>query len=211
VLTGRRVDLGMIRYGSMPQTTMDCIARVIDELAPRRPLRVLHVGNFVGVSLAALSDIAAEHHPDSRVVSIDPNSRHLGVDDPQGHALALLGHFGLDHVNVLVCGYTLARAVSDGAAACAEVLASLEALGQRFDVAVIDGNHDPDYLRAELTALVRLIDDGGLLMLDDVSEQFVGVRALFEEAHRDPAWPLEQIAYDGERLGVLRKVGAGAA
>ena len=84
---------------------------------------------------------------------------------------------------------------------------SLERLGQRFDVALIDGSHDPAYLRRELVVIVRLLEEGGLLMLDDVSTAYPEVRVVFDELVDRPEWPLEKVGRD-ERLGVLRKTGS---
>ena len=202
-LTGRGIDEGTVRLGSIPEESMGVVAEAIARHAPDGPLRALQVGNFVGVSLAALTDVLVRRDPGSVVVSIDPGLPHLGVRDPQREALALLGEFGLQRNNVVVPGYSLGR--SREGAACEDVLANLERLGQRFDVALIDGNHDAGYVRAELGVLVRLLNDGGLLVLDDVSPEYAGLRDLFQEVVGDGAWPLERVAGDA-RLGVLRKL-----
>jgi predicted O-methyltransferase YrrM len=135
-------------------------------------------------------------------VSIDPNLTHLEVEDPQAHVLALLAEFGLHRNNLVICGYSL-EGTDDGAAG-EHTLNSLERLGQRFDLVLVDGNHDTAYLRRELEVIVRLLDDRGLLMMDDVSHAYPEVRALFDELVDLPDWPFEKIDRD-ERLGVLRK------
>jgi hypothetical protein len=225
VLMSRGLDERAIRMGSIQARSMRLAGDLIARNAPPRPLRALHVGNYVGLSLAALSDILVKHDPRSLVVSVDPNIPHLGVDDPQSHVLALLSHFGLQNNNVVICGYTLQKSLGNngvvsadgydpvanfaGELACENTLANFEHLGQRFDLALVDGNHDADYLRRELEVLVRLIDDGGLLILDDVSHVYKAIRKLFKEVAADSAWPLEKIAND-DRLGILRKTAATA-
>lgn len=205
VLTSRGLDEDMVRLGSVSEASMKFAREVIARHAPARPLRGLHVGNYVGLSLAALTDIVVRHDPASVVVSIDPNASHLGIDDPQREVLTLLGHFGLQANNLVVCGYSLSRSLADPA--CEDGLINLERLGHRFDVALIDGNHDAEHLRSELDVLVRLLNVAGLLILDDVSHAYEGIRRLFKEVAREDAWPLEKVASD-ERLGVLRKTAA---
>ncbi|HYH59530.1 MAG TPA: class I SAM-dependent methyltransferase [Thermoleophilaceae bacterium] len=211
-LVGRGVEEPTIRLGAIGAESMSFARATITRHCPGRPLRVLHVGNFVGMSLAALSDIAVSHDPGSVVVSIDPNLDHLGVTDPQQHVLALLDHFGLERNNLVICGYSLNRVANETSAgtfadkpACDGTLASLERLGQRFDVALVDGNHDRDYVRRELEVLIGLLDDEGLLILDDISNVHTKLPELFEEVLGDDRWPLELVDRD-ERLGVLRPI-----
>jgi len=132
-------------------------------------VRALHVGNFVGVSLCHLSWLARERHPDSTVVSIDPNIAHREIEDPQAHVVALLHHFGLLANNLIIPGYTLEQTAGEATTgnieadhlaglACENVLAALEHLcGPRFDLVLLDGNHEQSYLAREFAAL------GGLL------------------------------------------------
>ena len=211
VLVRRGVEEDLIRLSSIGEGSLRFVAETVTREAPRRPLRVLHVGNFVGVSLAGVSDIVARHDPQSVVVSIDPNLAHLDVENPQSHALALLDHFGLQRSNVVICGYSLERTANEtkvgtfpDTPACEHTLESLERLDQRFDLALIDGNHQAPYLRRELDVLIRMLSEGGLLVLDDVTAHFPDVRELFEAIAADASWPLEKIGQD-ERLGILRR------
>ena len=206
-LTSRGLDEHSVRLGSIQEGSMAFAAEVIARHLPRGPVRALQVGNFVGISLAALSDILVGDDPRSLVVSIDPNVKHLGVDDPQSHVLALLSHFGLQDNNLVISGYSLDGPGGDDAA-CENTLASMERLGQRFDLALVDGNHEPGYVRGEVELLVRLLNEGGLLILDDVSHSHKGIRELFKEAAGGATWPLEKVGSD-ERLGILRKTTAG--
>jgi predicted O-methyltransferase YrrM len=205
LLVGRGIEEDVVRLGSIPRVTMAFAGEVVGRHSRPGPLRVLHVGNFLGLSLAALSDIAVRHDAQSVIVSVDPNLTHLEVEDPQAHVLALLAEFGLQRNNLVICGYSL-EGSGDGDAS-EHTLNSLERLGQRFDLVLVDGNHDTAYLRRELEVIVRLLDDGALLMLDDVSHAYPEVRALFDALVDDEAWPLEKLGRD-ERLGVLRKARA---
>jgi hypothetical protein len=186
------------------------------------------VGNFVGISLAALSGSLIEVAGDSDplVVSIDPNIPHNDIADPQAATMAVLNHFGYQRYNVVICGYSLEKSLgNEGAAtvdydpmgafaqeqACENVLLSLAGLGLSLDVAVVDGSHNAPYLRRELEAIVPLLRDGALLILDDVTDVWVGIRDLFGElGSPDSQWPLEVLDHDG-RIGVLRRATAGAS
>jgi Methyltransferase domain len=202
LLVDRGLDEGLVRFSSIPRDSIAFAGDVIGEHAPSGPLRVLHIGNFVGLSLAALTDIVVAHDPGSVVVSIDPNLAGMAIEDPKNHALALLAEFGLLGSNVVIEGYSM-EGTADRAAG-QNTLGSLERVGARFDVALVDGSHAIGYVRREVEAVVRLLDDGGLLMLDDVSHRFEQIRELFGELAVDDAWPLEKVDRDG-RLGVLRK------
>jgi len=70
-----------------------------------------------------------------------------------------------------------------------------------FGWVVLDGNHDPAYLKAELDHLAPLVREGGLAFLDDCDHFWPEIRAVFEDAHGD--WT----AVDkNDRIGVLRRV-----
>lgn len=97
---------------------------------------MLHVGNFLGVSLAWFADSAGAWHQDSLVVTVDPNVTHRGVERPQEHVIDLLTTFGLEDRVLRLTGYTLAKNPSvlpevDAAArfardrSCARVLPNL--------------------------------------------------------------------------------------
>ncbi len=161
------------RMGSVPEASLARAAQALDaHLTAERP-RLLHVGNFVGISLSYLLDWARGRG--GTVLSVDPNVPHRDVEHPQRAVCDLLAHFGLTEHHLLVCGYSLEKNLSndsvvfdgyDPAAAWASesapefVLATLAATGQRFDAAFIDGNHDPAYLRRELTAIGELLAPG---------------------------------------------------
>jgi predicted O-methyltransferase YrrM len=187
---------------------MRFIEGAVSRLAPAGKLRVLHVGNYVGVSLAFVTDLAARRDPRSTVLSVDPNMPHLGVDSPQDHVLAVLSHFGLQEISLVVSGYTLEKSTgADGdgtGASCERVLESLARMGLRFELALIDGNHDATYLRNEIEVLLPLMTPGGLLVLDDVSRHHPAVRLVHAELAEDRSVPLEAVSDDG-RVAILRR------
>jgi hypothetical protein len=204
------------REGSVPQTSMERIAGALDRFAPPSP-RLLHVGNFVGISLSYLLDWGRDHG--ATVFSVDPDIPHRGVDHPQLVVNDLLANFGLTERHLLICGFSLEKNFSNDSvvfegydpaqawaheAAPENVLPRLVDTGLTFDAAFIDGNHDSEYLRRELAQLTTLLAPGGLLVLDDVNEWWEGVRAVFDEAIGGEDWPFEKVDADG-RIGILRR------
>ena len=209
-LIERGVDEEAVHIGTIHEDSVSFLRKAVATHCERRPLRALHVGNFVGVSLAALSDVVIRHHPESVLVSVDPNLPHLGTEDPQSHVLALLDHFGLQRNNIVIPGYSLHRVANRTQAgtfadepAGEHTLENLERLGVRFDLALIDGNHDLEYVRGELELLVRLLPGEALLMLDDIANEHTRIPELFEEVVAG-RWPFEQVDRD-RRIGVLRR------
>jgi Methyltransferase domain len=213
-----------VRSGSIQDGSLEFIRETVQEQLPSdTPLQALHVGNFVGLSLASLTSALVKRNRASTVISIDPNIQHAGIQHTQTYTLALLTRFGLQHNSLLICGYSLEKVPgNDGIrsadyepltaseVACENTLVSLDRLGARFSVVVMDGHHEASYLRRELGLVQGMLEEGGLLFLDDVSAVWKGIRELFKELGEDDSiWALEQIGYDG-RVGALRKrVGIG--
>jgi hypothetical protein len=181
------------RDGSVPEPSMGLTAAVLDRLAPPSP-RLLHVGNFIGISLSYLLDWA--RGTGGTMFSVDPDVPHRGVDHPQLVANDLLANFGLTERHILICGFSLEKNFSndsvvfegyDPATAWAQeaapenVLPRLVDAGLTFDAAFIDGNHDPRYLRRELAEITTLLVPRGPLVLDDVNDWWEGIRGVFDE------------------------------
>jgi predicted O-methyltransferase YrrM len=124
-------------------------------------------------------------------------------------------HFGLeDHIAILT-GYTLEKNVSNQA----EIFAGYDPVanwenerartyqldtlklvaGGRFDLCLMDGNHDPDYLERELDRVHQLLCPGGLLVLDDVSVDWPEIQSVFSAISSSR---FEKLGADG-RIGVL--------
>lgn len=168
-----------------------------------------------------------EKDEDAVVVSVDPGMPHRGIQTPDRVTLSLLDRFGLTRNSLLVTGFTLGRSLRDDGyvfeeyvppaaipadaaaltlredAACEQVLPNLaRLLPGGFDVVVLDGNHDGDYLREELRHVDAALRPGGLLVIDDVGTSFwEGVKAVFEELSTGGG-EYTQLGTDG-RVGVL--------
>jgi Methyltransferase domain len=220
-LCSRGLPRDHVVNGSIPETSLAFCSAHLDRMLPTdRPLIGLHVGNFLGVSLAYFAHYAQRRHPDSVTFSIDPNLTHRGIESPQDHVIAVLNHFDLQR-NAMICvGYSGGKSVSndgsvfigrDGAEydpltafaaeqACEGSLANLRIIGEgRFDFAVMDGNHDAPYLRKETDLVRKLLRPVGVLILDDVDDTWAEIKAEFG---RLGAAGWKAIGADG-RVGVL--------
>ena len=69
-----------------------------------------------------------------------------------------------------------------------------------FNLVLIDGNHEQDYLANEFAALRDLLADACLVVFDDVGD-FAGVSQVFKQAVKDGS--VEELGEDG-RVGIVR-------
>ncbi len=216
-LDGLEIAAFHIREGSMPLAALRFMSGYFDRLDTTRPILGLHVGNFLGVSLAYLADALARLHPDSKIISIDPNIPHRGVTRPTDVTIALLTEFNLEDRVAVLQGYSLEKnlsndgevfdnydpiAKSSAERACTRQLALLNAVyPARFDLCLMDCNHDGRYLSRELDEVHRLLRVGGLLVLDDVSNAWPEIQTIFTAIGTDK---FEKLAANG-RIGLLVK------
>lgn len=214
-------DLGcdehQVREGSIPEESLARAAALIGAETTGRPLTGLHVGNFLGVSLAYLTEAMLRLDGQSVMISVDPNIAHRGLHFPCRYVISLLNRYGLQRSSVILTGYTLEKNISNDGwllsgydpvtnygneMSCERQLHLLcRVAAGRFDFCVIDGNHDPAYLRRELDLIDVLVKPGGLVILDDISEAWHDLQAVYESVD---SGRYEKLAADG-RIGVLRK------
>ena len=115
--------------------------------------------------------------------------------------------------NLIINGFTLERSDDEAlteeaclrAAACENVLSSLHDLGQRFDLVVIDGNYEEDYLGREIAAIRGLLADNGIVVLDDITA-WPGVAAVFKRVSGDGSFV--KLGDDG-RIGIIQLQSSG--
>jgi len=84
--------------------------------------------------------------------------------------------------------------------ACEGVLDNLRKLFlRRCDLALLDGNHEGDYLVAEIKSVEPLMKAGGTIVLDDVDDNWPEIRAVFQGIQ---ALGLRAVESDG-RVGIV--------
>jgi hypothetical protein len=216
-LRGRGFALEEVQEGSMSADRLQYCLNEMRGMLPAPPWIGLHIGNFVGVSLAFFSYVSYRAHPNSLVVAIDPNVCHRGIKSPQEAVVGLLNYFGLHRHVLCVTGYSLEKCVSNDALifrdydpavffgseeSCENVLPSLHLLApERFNFCVIDGNHDPNYLQRELDYVHCLLRPKAVVVLDDISWQWPELEAAYASLD-DARW--RKVTADG-RIGILQR------
>lgn len=202
-LINRGLPSEHVTDGSIPESSLNFIVSEIVGALPTKPAggyRGLHVGNFIGVSLATVTGALAAIDELSVMVSIDPNLTHRDIAHPQDHVLAMLSHFNLQKHSLVIAGYSGSKSISnDGVrfaeydpasafsseAACEESLTSLASIAAgKFHLALVDGNHEGAYVARELENLAPLLADGAVLILDDVNQAWDEIALLFSSLDR---------------------------
>jgi|Laugrefabdmm15dn_1035133.scaffolds.fasta_scaffold02528_6 predicted O-methyltransferase YrrM len=205
-IASRGVNRAQASHGTMPEASLAFLASLLRQNYDNsRALIGLHVGNFVGISLAYLAHVAKSINSTSLVIAVDPNLEHRGISNPQNHACALLDHFALSGNVLLCCGFSHEKNVSndgrnylDGnrlleSAEVEQKIAQehaphsvIDHLKQlqvaAFDFALIDGNHESAYVQDELVKIHPLMRKGGLIFMDDISEGWPMLKQVFENS-----------------------------
>jgi len=216
-LIERKIDKEQIIEGSIPEVHLLEIVKLVKKHFDVSPIVGLHVGNFVGVSLVYLAGLLKRMNEKNVIVSIDPNIPHRGVIHPQEEVLFLMNKYGLNKNISILTGYSLDKTISnDGfefksydpqkeyskGYSCENQLDTLKRIGSgTFSFAIIDGNHQKEYLYNEIVTVNDLLCNNGLIIVDDVSEGWNEIKEMFESLQLSG---LERI-YTNERIGVIRK------
>ena len=218
-LVMKNLDENQIRDGSIPEDSLIFLFRHIKvKLSKLKRINVLHIGNFVGISLSYISNAVLNIKPDSIILSIDPNISHRGIDNPRRYVYYLLNLFNFQKSNIVLDGYSLERNIGDDgvfyssnksdtsnydAKDCFEnILENLKKININFNLVVVDGNHDGDYLRRETNLIFDLLYDDGILVIDDVNKNWQEVSLVFQELSKQKRYSF--IATDG-RIGIIQK------
>src|SRR5262249_10407360 len=154
-----------------------------------------HVGNFVGVSLAYITNSVIKRNDGSIVVAIDPNIPHRAIENPLTYVTKLLCRCGLERNVMLITGFSIERNISsdgvlcedydpekafDNEFSCENVLPNMaHFFHKRFDVACLDGHHEASYLEREIAQITPLLRDGGWIILDDVDSNWAEIKSVF--------------------------------
>jgi hypothetical protein len=207
--------------GALPESSLNFCASFIIKNFTGKPTIGLHVGNFVGVSLAYLTNVVQKIHPESLIVSIDPNIQHRNIKNPLNIVVGLLNKFGLQNNSLILTGYSLeadtyyevnpkenfennlTTSFFDRGLSCAQQLKGLEMIAlASFDFFLIDGNHEANYLEREIKRADKLLKPGGFLILDDIYSFWTELQKIYESIDETK---YQKLGTDG-RIGVLKKL-----
>lgn len=209
-----------IRSGSVPEESLNFMKeKCALYLKGKEKLVALHVGNFVGVSLAYLSNSLIKLSSESIIISIDPNISHRGIINPQSYLFQILDYFGLNKNNIILTGYSLGKNVAnDGGVFYAteeeanpikvnpapeNLLEHFANLGIKVDLCFIDGNHETNYLQNEIIRIDEFLCSEGFLIIDDVGNGWDDVEIVFKRMENNPSYKL--VATDN-RIGIFQKL-----
>jgi hypothetical protein len=82
-LEGRGCLRQEVINGSMPEASLELIASSLRSEFGEKEIIGVHVGNFVGISLAHIADAVKSMNSNSLILGIDPNLTHRGIENPQ--------------------------------------------------------------------------------------------------------------------------------
>ncbi len=103
-----------IREGSIPEKSLRYLSNYFfKHFDHSRPLKALHIGNFVGISLTWIAHCLRQIHADSIVVSIDPNLNHRGVNYSLDVVIRLVNRYSLQKNVMCLVGYSLEKSRSN--------------------------------------------------------------------------------------------------
>ncbi len=203
--------------GSIPETDLTAIWNMIEKRCDP-PIIGVHVGNFVGVSLAYMATRLRTMDERNVVCSIDPNLTCRGIEETEKLVTRLLRTLDVQDTVLRLNGYSLGKSMSNDGYTFAgydpvkhyleeeapeRQLANLtKVVAGKVDFVMLDGHHEADYLREEVGVCHDLLRSGGVLFLDDISDTWVSLQQEFEELRKTTGFDSDFI---GTRTGVLIK------
>jgi predicted O-methyltransferase YrrM len=159
--------------------------------------RTLETGLGYAVSTLFIVEGLLENGPDGRHVAADPYQRR-GLSSHrtsyEGVGLRILDEAGVRDV---VEFYEEESQI---------VLPRLLAEGRRFDFAFLDGNHRFEGVFLDLIYSGRLLDEGGMIFVDDV--QLPGVRRAVDFCVANLGWVREDGGEEGAHEWLVLRVGS---
>lgn len=196
-------DETAIRHGSIPEKSLTCVGGYLFQQFndSKREVLGLHIGNFVGISLSYFAALVKQLTNNARIVAIDPNISHRGIHHPHERVIELLKRYDLLDLCLFISGYSMAPPENpqNGYNALANLTMFTK---ESFDFVVIDGNHDIEYLKTEVTAIRKLLKPGGSIIFDDVNIAYVEIWSYIQQLKEDRT--LEFMFEDG-RIACFKK------
>ncbi len=203
----------------MPRTSLELICITITTRFNHKRLNGIHIGNFVGVSLSYVVNSCRILNKQSLIVAIDPNIPHRGIERPSELCNSVLLRYGLQKNVLFVQGYSLEKSFSNDGVdfdnnynpkdnyskefAAENQLEHLLTLSRNnYDFIIIDGNHNAKYLEKEIALAKELLSPEGLVILDDVDQNWPSIEDVFKNSN---SLGFRQILNDG-RIGIMEKL-----
>jgi len=134
-----------------------------------KPRRILEIGSRTGISICQLLSAYVDHSIIENVVLCDLFNDGLGTPDLIFNNLKYL-NIPTDKVQFLV-GDSLAQ-----------IPAYMQKFpDHKFGYILVDGNHDKDYARQDLSNAVKIIDIGGYILFDDITEDGCSLQDVWDQ------------------------------
>ncbi|KAA9148875.1 class I SAM-dependent methyltransferase [Amycolatopsis acidicola] len=189
------VDLEARCVGRIAGTTSNILGKLVAAplLLRRRekPVRVLEIGTLFGVFAAGLHKQLLRHGHVHDLVIVDPlesvqlQPERERATDPSGTPVTL----GTLHANLRFGGVDLERVRVERGLSTEDSVR--DAVGEGFDVIVIDGDHSREGVAKDLAWAERIASPGAVVVMDD---------------YGDPGWPGVRDALDAHLSGESRFV-----
>jgi len=161
-----------------------------------KPRRILEIGTRTGISMCQLLSAYVDHSVIERIVCCD-----LFQD---GLATPQLVIKNLQHLNIPV----LDRLEFIVGNSSIELPALIQKeIDYKFDYILVDGNHERDASRSDLENAVKLIQKGGFIVYDDLTEDGCNLQPVWDDfklAHKEEF--LFDEDYNGKGTGVARRL-----
>jgi hypothetical protein len=131
-----------------------------------------------------------------------------------------LNLFGFQRSNIILTGFTLENNLpNDGgtlyfpgnedkldnqnAYTSTNILVNLVKMGIHFNLVLIDGNHDGNYLKREIELIDQLLCKNGILAIDDVNQEWKEVNFVFQDILKGKNYNL---IGTNNRIGIIQKI-----
>ncbi len=158
-----------------------------------KPRRILEIGSRTGISICQLLSAYLDHSIIENVVLCDLFNDGLCTPELIFNNLKHL-NIPTDKVHFLV-GDSLVQ-----------IPAYMQKFpNDKFDFVLVDGNHDRDYAKQDLENAVKLIDIGGYILMDDLTEDGCNLHPVwdnFKDTYKNKFIFMED--HNGKGLGVAR-------
>jgi len=168
------------------------------------PGLIIEVGSFVGESAIFMAEYLQATGKDAAILCVD--TWYGGVDHYKGAPEKINMHFGRPDLYYRFVSNVIQRGQQDRIVPLAldsiNAARLLKALGITAKLIYVDGSHEPGDALKDMIAYWQLLEPGGVMLVDDLSDWFPGV---VQDWHNFlDAFGLKPFAMEGEK-GMLVK------